>query len=563
MVIRTWRNATSMAMLLLFAWSAPSFAAPIDIKMSLDSGNRVAVDQSFALSVKLTAFGARSIEGYGEPDTSAFELINKTSARQSQRRIVNGSLQEQSSITFTYTLMPKSVGRFKIGGARARSGKAEATASPIVIDVTASTGERMNSAQSMNIALSKTNAVPGEQIQMRVELLSLENIDITDVKFPSLDDFWVEKFDNGRVSLSERMQAGQRVFVYTISKSAIFPHRAGVAKIGPVTVQYSKGGGFFTRGSTGTVRSEPQTVEVMALPTQGRPSGFAASNIGTWRLEARLSSKKVSAGTPFTLKIIARGEGNASALKIDPPKFDEGKVRLFPPTETSKNSARDGKLFGTKTVELLVQPLGPGELIIPAVEMAIYTPDQGYDVLRTEPIRVTVTAGAGGSQNSAPAVQDTGAKLPSISLRPIKTDPAGGPYLHRSWAFRGVCVFLLLGYLFLRLVRSKPKDQAAHVAAKRKGAMDAAIASGDIAAVRNEMSRALAARYGRQAASLEGPRLHAYLRERGCEPDNISQLASWFSDVDAAAYAGNNSSAPAVLFDTARALFSVFSEGQK
>jgi len=139
-------------------------------------------------------------------------------------------------------------------------------------------------------------------------------------------------------------------------------------------------------------QSEAVTIEVLPLPTQGKPAGFSESNVGVYDgIVASLDRRAVKAGDAVTLKIVVRGSGNLSQLKLPPLTGLDQSFRVYEP-KVSDRLEHEGKVSGEKIVEYLLMPTRGGRLTIPPLHLDTFNPEtERYQRLSTAPIALTVT----------------------------------------------------------------------------------------------------------------------------------------------------------------------------
>ena len=360
----------------------------------------------------LPDFAALGITIAGDPSTfRGFTSMN-----------INGVSQSRITQTYSYTLIPGKPGKFtlpvhvmngavKINAIRTPVLEVTGTAVVAAPPVAGSSSDPTEAAGDIFLwtRLDKPRAYVGEQLIYALEVyerLPFPNIQLR--ALPGFPDFWSEEMPEGE--MRTETVAGTPYRVHPGLRRALFPQRAGTLTISAPEV----GVGMRRR-----VGGRATTVEVLPLPSDGRPADFSANNVGLYTIAAKVDRAKVKQGEPFTLTVTIAGTGNIRV--IDPGAWPEldGLRRYDPKVET--RLAVGMKLGGDRIYQFLVIPERAGALIVPPHSFSFFDPATArYQTVSTEPIRVFVTEVAGAAP---PAL--TPAEPTADSERAAKSDDEG------------------------------------------------------------------------------------------------------------------------------------------
>ena len=284
--------------------------------------------------------------------------------------------------------------------------------------------------------VDKSQAYLGEQVTMSLYLYAQTDVaGVQSVSFPRLDGFWAEDIAAPTQLTPEiRNLHGTPYRAYLLRRRALFPLRSGDLTIDPVEAQVNLGVAMFWGAPQDTVkrRSSAITVTVKPLPAEGQPPGLVASNVGELSLSAQASPRQLSLGTPVQLKVTLEGTGNLKSVQVPRPALPAG-LKTYDPTITDKPRIAGGRYGGTKTIEWVVIPERTGSFSIPPIELPYFSPSKGaYEVARTQPIALTVTAPAG----QAATTSSGAVSLPPVanvltdSVRPVRLQVVLATSLH-------------------------------------------------------------------------------------------------------------------------------------
>lgn len=249
-----------------------------------------------------------------------------------------------------------------------------------------------------------------------------------------------------------------------------------------------------------TLESDALPVAVRSLPVDGRPEGWRGA-VGSFVLEADVSTHRVAVGDPLTLETVVRGLGNFD--RVTAPVLQAGDAWKTYEADASFTAAEGTGFVGEKRFEQAIVPKDGAVDAVPPVVFSYFDPDEEtYVTLHTEPVPVTIDASVAAQPRAAP---DTSAPLDAASPYRIR---AGTPVILLP-AFQGLVaasfLALIAGVVLLRRrqilerdpTRARRRD-ADRVVRRALGDADHAVAAGDTTAFFAATRRALQARLGEQ-----------------------------------------------------------------
>lgn len=354
-----------------------------------------------------------------------FEIGNRFNSFSTQSIFANGKFEFQRSLSTTFILFPKSSGKFKITNIRAKIGNKELTAPTVDITVEPdSDGNNRGRGQNTNnqngafklpqpvannkrsfflqTVLSKPKAYIGEQVTASYYIVHKTPIsDPFLQKVPSFEGFWREELE-----LTKQMRPtptiinGMRFFRAFLAKYALFPLKTGKISIEPMELAFKYRsaspldddifGSMFqiTQMQPGNARSDVLEMDIIDVPSEGKPSSFISGAVGQFQLEISPSgSFHAEVDKPFSLKYRFSGKGNAAAFPDFKPSLPSS-FETFDP-KVSKQIAEDQSW---KEVELLVFPRQPGTFDLPLGEFSYFDPiEKRYVTIPQKTLHLEVT----------------------------------------------------------------------------------------------------------------------------------------------------------------------------
>lgn len=400
------------------AWLAgPAWCEDTRVEASVDTRN---VEVGENLTLTITVYGDGKVS---QPDLSTidgFEVVGSYSSQSVS--IVNARMSR--SISQQYVLAALREGEFTLGPFSVVSGNTVYKTEPIAVRVTAAgTGPRggvppggagspspparQGSADSERAirafaSVDKKRAYVGEQITYTITFAY--RVDVEDASFgdPDHTGFWSESL--GQTPPEIRVIDGLQYYVVTKS-TAFFPISSGRFTLGEAGVRYIVEDrtafgrdpfSFFSRDPfrrrEGAVRAGAIQIDVLPLPTEGRPPDFSGA-VGNFSLSVVPSQSEVRVGESLTLSVRVEGQGNIKSIAELPLPRLEG-FRVFAPKARDSVRVERGRIGGAKIFDLVLVPQRVGELSIEGVTLAYFDPGSGTYVRRSAaPVRIRTLEG--------------------------------------------------------------------------------------------------------------------------------------------------------------------------
>lgn len=183
-----------------------------------------------------------------------------------------------------------------------------------------------------------------------------------------------------------------RGYAVTEAKTAFFPLTEGEYQFPPTEIDFSSG--FF--GQSQRLATQPITLKVLPLPTEGRPNSFTGAVGEEFEISAGLSRDEVEAGQTVELKVDTRGKGNLDLVPYPYLPNWEG-VEKKQADGKSKVEVQDGAVISERSYVFRLKVKEPGTYQLDNIALAYFRPSQErYEVLKATPLTLTVLPSTGG-----------------------------------------------------------------------------------------------------------------------------------------------------------------------
>ena len=391
--------------------------------------NQVFVGESFVFQIQIE--GSDSPE---KPDVSAIsdftiqELGGQQNSSQSMT-IINGQVNQvvKRGYIFSYRLTPKREGRLSIPSISVSAdGKSMATR-PIAIQATPPSE---TNDFKLRMSLSERKAYVGQPVTLTTTWYVGKDVREFSFNVPALDD---DRFDvagsdpvvdqNRRdryvaIPLGDSQIIGEKgkgslegkEYVTVRFSRTLIPKRAGNIALPTATVTcqtlkgYSQnrgrrsndffGSDFFGMGrravyETAVVPSNSPALQVLKLPTTGRPAGFSGL-VGKYKIAAEATPSEMNVGDPITLTVKISGPPYLGNVRLPPLATQSNLNRDFKiPQERAPGTLKSGGMVFTQTIRARHSEIDR----IPPIELTYFDPASGqYQRAGTEAIPITVAS---------------------------------------------------------------------------------------------------------------------------------------------------------------------------
>ncbi len=414
--------------------------AKVKVEATIDKPT-ISTSEDLTLTIRVSSDESINMNEPRLPNLEGFDLTGSWSGSESQSTFTNGTFQVEQSRTYNYRLTPKKPGNLTLGPAEVVVGGQAFKTDPITVKV-APGGPRVaqqpppqggaqpdeeedpfqnmedmfnqllqrrglqrfrgvepqninpNEAFFIDAEVDKQKAYVGEQVTANWYLYTRGVIrDIDTLKYPSLTGFWKEEIELAtRLNFESHVVNGIAYKRALLASYALFPIKEGSVQVDPYKAKCTvlTGDAFgFGRPYQFTKASKPITIQVLPLPTEGRPKNFSGA-VGDFQVEAKLDAASVPVNQPVTLRIRFAGYGNAKLIDLPPLNLPPS-LELY---DTKKDAKffKDGKSY--KEFEVLLIPRQQGTVQIPPVTVSVFSPKLNkYVEEKTEGLTLQVTPG--------------------------------------------------------------------------------------------------------------------------------------------------------------------------
>lgn len=410
------------------------------------SRNQVGVGEQFQITYTLKGAGSN----FKAPDMRDFVVLSGPN-QSSSMEIINGNMSQ--SISLSYIIAAQREGKFTIGPAAISSNGKQVNSKSLVIEVVKNPAAQnsRNGQQSMDgddnsdlflrAFVDKSKVYVGEQLVVTFKIYTKVSIVQNALtKAPVFNGFWSEDIvsPNQQATLRPEVFDGVQYQAAEIKKTVIMPQRAGSLEITEMVMdvvkrvqQRSRSNSFFDQFFGGgyqdlrtTVKSKPLKIEVMPLPTAGKPVDFNGA-VGDFGMECRLSNtnKTLKTNDATNLYITLSGKGN---LKL----IDPFKLKLPPEIEgydakiSDKISTTTAGVSGSRTFDYLLIPRHSGKYELPPISFSYFDiSKKSYVTLSSPDFTLDVEKGAANESESGTTVitAKEDVKILGNDIRYIKT----------------------------------------------------------------------------------------------------------------------------------------------
>ncbi len=538
------------------------------------SDPQVGVGRQFVLNVEVS--GTQQLEEDPVlPDMEDFASF-LSAGTSTSIQIVNG--RTSMAITYQYRFQALSEGTFEIGSVTVTVGDRTVTTEPVSLTVSDAPPAPAAGAEAVEpgaaiapedlfieTRVSRTRAFENEAIAVEYRIFTRVPVQsYTITTLPQATGFWSEELEQPTAPQAERVvRDGSEYLTAAVRRMMLFPTGPGSKTLDPLSVEaqvrvrdrsaFDPFGDIFGRSSLFdrsvpvVVASRPVTIEVDPLPAEAQPGSFTG-HVGSLGVTASVNRSDVETNEAVTLRVEYSGTGNLRTLPAPEIEFPV-EFEAFPPETSERISEGGGSLQGTRTHEYVLIPRVPGELTIPAIEVAYFDPaTERYGTSRSEPVEVTVAGDAAALEGPGAvptAVETIREEIRFIHIGTPRFVRVGLP-LYATGVFWVILLLPLVavgGAMVLRRHRDRIEGDVAYARvrrasrmAKKRLARARGLAGGDPREFYGEVAGALqgllADRLNIAEAGLVREEAGRIAARRGASPDTLERLFACLDDCD-------------------------------
>ncbi len=418
-------------------------AAAKDVHIEFDIQPRVLTLEERAL-VTLTVKGANNPPAPKFPPLDGFEI--RFGGTQHSVSINNG--RKEISFTHRYVLSPKKAGTFKIGPFAYQAGgkKIDLPAIELKVMGQQKVGKDDESKRLFaRITASKKAVYNQEVFDLVIAVYSRDinlghNFGLEDMPEKGII---TEKFHETHGSREEvdgliyevkrfrtkarALTAGKFTLSPTLRVNVRIPrqrrrHRIADPFADPFSDEFFSS--FFDNAEVrqASLKTPPLELEVLPLPTEGRPPSFNGA-VGHFDFEVDLKkSEPLSVGDPIAITMTVSGNGNIDALTA--PDLPEMPAFKTYPIKKINEQIDDVTATGRRVFETVIRPKTPDVEEAPAIIFAYFDPEKKkYATIAQGPYPITVQAASNSVVFPSPGPHNPSHEINEVDIVYLKPMP--------------------------------------------------------------------------------------------------------------------------------------------
>jgi hypothetical protein len=433
----------SLLAVVMAAGMASAQTSPqLEVVVSL-SQETISLDEQAVLEVEVKG-AAQDMPTPSLPTLPMFEIYSQ--GRSTSISYVNGVVE--ASVTNRYLLVPTKPGTYPIENISVVYQNRRYVGNAVTLTVVSSgtpvspqlEQRALDTAGNskdyfLEASIDNRNPYVSQQVTLTLKLfIAVQYYGSPELVEPTTTGFWTELLGT-RGPYQQRVN--NRTYRVIERKYALFPTATGEQTIGratiTVTVQSRQQSrrrdpfdifGMLGAGEEVQIRSQPLTLSVKPLPSEGRPSDFSGT-VGRFTLKATPTKREVEVNQPVSVNFLINGLGNIKSV-AEPVIPDLPDFRVYKASSNESVTKVDDRLGGTKTIEEVFIPNRPGQLVIPAVSFSYFDPEASqYRMARTAPISLNVirSEGYAAAPEMPYSAPDLRIGADARDIRYIKGDP--------------------------------------------------------------------------------------------------------------------------------------------
>ncbi|MGB5553688.1 MAG: BatD family protein [Flavobacteriaceae bacterium] len=467
----------SMLFFALGLWGQDNDAVTFEVRLSKD---KLGINERLRVEFVMNKNG----DNFTPPDFEGFRVLMGPSTQISNSWI-NGVRSYSQS--FTYFVQPTAQGTFtikqatiEIAGQVYKSETKKVTVGPAVDKPSDEKSVDDVADESLHLVaeVSKNDPFLNEAVSVVYKLYVSPDISVSNyhpLDNPKYNNFWSQDIPVSRLSAENGTYNGKPYRYVVLKRVVLYPQKSGKLEIEPLSLEVTVevptnkrdffGQRIFSQTNK-TVSAGNRTLNVKALPTEGKPADFGGA-VGNFDFSVTTSKTNLKASESLQAKVQVSGKGNLKLFKLPEPVLPSSLEVYEPEFEESVRTTLSGSQ-GKVSNNYTIVPSFKGKYPIPSISFSYFDPStEKYHTISSKEIVINVlqgpnnTASSGSipSASNRQTVEATGSQFSFLKLSP-NLSAIGTNYFFGSNSFY-LWLFLPLLLIPIAIVFRKKREAIA------------------------------------------------------------------------------------------------------
>ena len=428
-------------------------------------------------------------DNFNPPDFAGFNVVGGPNTSVSNSWL-NG--QHSYTKTYSYFLSPTKKGKIKINEASIEIEGVVYKTKAVAVNITNAV-KRPNDPYNVegvaeeNIHLvaevSKSDPYLNEAITVVYKLYVSANTGVSnwrEVDNPRYNDFWSQKIDTRGYRIQNGKYKGEDYRYVVLRKTVLYPQKTGKLEIEPLTLDITVEvptnrrdifGGRRMAQTNRTVSAGSRTINVKALPEEGKPENFTGA-VGDFEFNVITSKSELNASESLEARVEVTGKGNLNLFQL--PKLTvPSSLEVYEPEHNENIRTRTNGMQGSISDNYTIVPQYKGKYPIPSMSFSYFDLEtETYKTVSSGEIIIDVIEGPVNASSGDHNITDADATKKEVTSNSaqfafVKTDANLKPMAKENFfKSRGFWSSLLLPLLAIPLAivyRKKKEERHADV----------------------------------------------------------------------------------------------------
>ncbi len=333
--------------------------------------------------------------------------------------------------TYSYFLAPKKRGKFTIKQAKIEIDGEIYKTFKITITFKAAVDKQKGptdasdlDTENINLVaeVSKTNPYLNEGFTVVYKLYVSPETGVSNWREkdnPRYNDFWSQNIEIKGLNIQKGLYKGEEYRYVVLRKTVLYPQKTGKLRLEPlvldVTVEVPSGradifGRQILTKVPKTITAGSRTINVKALPEQGRPADFKGA-VGDFKLNVTTTKSQLNATESLQAKIEVSGKGNLKLFEL-PKLTTPSSLEVYEPEHKENVRTNLNGMQGRISDTYTIVPQYRGKYPIPAVSFSYFDLNtESYKRITSDELIIDVLEGPTAAiSNSDEASTNSGLK---------------------------------------------------------------------------------------------------------------------------------------------------------